>query len=124
MSRIIATAAIRGAHQMVGRAEKDLAKVIKKHGKDTAVAYPNTAYYLPIPLLFLGQKVQKLGDLEETLQEARNLLGRIPESEVWLPYLGETLDSGVATLLAEEIIESVKYVNGGNPAKGIWLVAP
>ena len=120
MSKIIATAAIRGAHEMVARAEADLQKTIKAKGKDAQVAYPNTAYYLPIMLLFLGQKVQKLGDLEESLQEAKNLLGRIPEHELWLPYLGETLDSGVATLIAEEIIESLKCVNG-NPAEGIWL---
>jgi acetyl-CoA synthase len=120
MSKIIATAAIRGAHAMVARAEEDLQKTIKAKGKDTQVAYPNTAYYLPIMLLFLGQKVQKLGDLEESLQEAKNLLGRIPDNELWLPYLGETLDSGVATLIAEEIIESLKCVNG-NPAEGIWL---
>ena len=120
MSKIIATAAIRGAHEMVARAEADLKKIIKAKGKDAQVAYPNTAYYLPIMLLFLGQKVQKLGDLEESLQEAKNLLGRIPDNELWLPYLGETLDSGVATLIAEEIIESLKYVNG-NPAEGIWL---
>ncbi len=121
MSKIIATAAIRGAHEMVGRAEKALAKVIKEKGKDTPVAYPNTAYYLPIMLLFLGQKVQKAGDLEESLQEARKLLGQIPSDKIWLPYLGETLDSGVATLIAEEVIESLKYVDGGNPAEGIWL---
>jgi acetyl-CoA synthase len=120
MSKIIATAAIRGAHEMVARAEEDLQKMIKAKGKDTQVAYPNTAYYLPIMLLFLGQKVQKLGDLEESLQEAKKLLGRIPDNDLWLPYLGETLDSGVATLIAEEIIESLKYLNG-NPADGIWL---
>lgn len=120
MSKIIATAAIRGAHEMVARAEEDLKKTIKTKGKDAQAAYPNTAYYLPIMLLFLGQKVQKLGDLEESLQEAKNLLGRIPDNELWLPYLGETLDSGVATLIAEEIIESLKYLNG-NPVEGIWL---
>jgi len=121
MSKIIATAAIRGAHAMVARAEEDLQKAIKAKGKDAPVAYPNTAYYLPIILLFLGQKVQKIGDLEESLQEAKKLLGRVPTNELWLPYLGETLDSGVATLLAEEIIESLKYVNGSNPVEGIWL---
>jgi acetyl-CoA synthase len=120
MSKIIATAAIRGAHAMVARAEEDLQKIIKSKGKDSQVAYPNTAYYLPIMLLFLGQKVQKIGDLEESLQEAKKLLGRIPDHDLWLPYLGETLDSGVATLIAEEIIESLKYVNG-SPAEGIWL---
>ena len=58
MSKIIATAAIRGAHEMVARAEAALAKAIEQKGKDTPVAYPNTAYYLPIMYLFLGQKVE------------------------------------------------------------------
>ena len=108
MSKIIATAAIRGAHKLVEQAEQDLAKAIEAKGKDHPVAYPDTAYFLPIMLLFLGQKVQKLGDLEESVQEARKLLGRVPTDDLWLPYLGETLDSGVATLLAEETIESLK----------------
>ncbi|MBD3308376.1 CO dehydrogenase/CO-methylating acetyl-CoA synthase complex subunit beta, partial [candidate division KSB3 bacterium] len=121
MSKIIATAAIRGAHQLVEQAEHDLQKAIETFGKDTPVAYPNTAYYLPILLLFLGQKAQKIGDLEEALQEAKKLLSPIPSGELWLPYLGDTLDAGVATLIAEEIIESLKYVDGNNPATGIWL---
>jgi acetyl-CoA synthase len=121
MSKIIATAAIRGAHKLVGQAEESLTKAIKEKGKDCPIAYPNTAYYLPIMMLFLGQKVQKIGDLVESLQEARKLLRDIPSEEMWLPYLGDTLDSGVATLIAEEIIESLKYVIGPNPVNGIWL---
>jgi acetyl-CoA synthase len=121
MSKIIATAAIRGAYKLVEQAEKALKKAIEVKGKDAAVVYPNTAYYLPIMLLFLGQKVQKVGDLEESLQEAKRLLGKIPDSKLWLPYLGETLNSGVAALIAEEIIESLKYLMGPNPEQGIWL---
>ncbi|MFC1584073.1 acetyl-CoA decarbonylase/synthase complex subunit alpha/beta [Fibrobacterota bacterium] len=121
MSKIIATAAIRGAHAMVARAEKDLAAAIKAKGKECKVEYPNTAYFLPIMLLFLGQKVTTLGDLEESLQEAKKLLGPIPSEGLWLPYLGDTLNSGVATLIAEEIIESLKYVMGPGTAEGIWL---
>jgi acetyl-CoA synthase len=121
MSKIIATAAIRGAHKLVEHAEKSLKKAIEAKGKDAPVAYPGTAYFLPIMLLFLGQKVQKLGDLEESLHEAKKLLGDIPTDNLWLPYLGETLNSGVAALLAEEIIESLKYVMGPKPENGIWL---
>jgi len=120
MSKIIATAAIRGAHTLVAQAEENLNKAIEKHGKDAALAYPNTAYFLPIMLLFLGQKVTKLGDLEESLQEAKKLLGEIPSDKLWLPYLGETLDSGVATLIAEEIIESLPHLEPQTP-NGIWL---
>jgi acetyl-CoA synthase len=121
MSKIIATAAIRGAHTLVGRAEEALALAVKARGREHPVAYPNTAYYLPIFLLFLGQKVARLGDLEESLAEAKKLLRPVPSDELWLPYLGDTLDSGVAALMAEEIIESLKYVNGESPENGIWL---
>ncbi len=121
MSKIIAKAAIRGAHKLVEQAEKKLEKAIKEKGKDASVAYPNTAYYLHIMLMLLGQKVQKVGDMEESLQEAKKLLHDIPTDELWLPYLGDTLDSGIATLIAEEIIESLKYVIGPNPVDGIWL---
>ena len=106
---------------MVERAEEALAKAIAEKGKETKVEYPNTAYYLPIMYLFLGQKVEKLGDLEESMQEARKLLGEIPTEELWLPYLGDALDSGVATLIAEETIEVLKFVMGPNPVEGIWL---
>jgi acetyl-CoA synthase len=121
MSKIIATAAIRGAHKIYNQAEENLAKAIEEKGKDHPIAYPNTAYYLPIMLLFLGQKVEKLGDLEESMQEAKKLLRDIPSDDLWLPYLGDALDSGVATLLAEETFESLKYVMGPNPVEGIWL---
>lgn len=121
MSRIIAAAAIRGAHRMVERAEEALARAIAEKGKDQRVEYPNTAYYLPIMLLFLGQRVQKLGDLEESLQEARKLLPAVPTERLWLPYLGDALDAGVATLIAEETIEALKFVTGPNPVESIWL---
>ncbi|MBM4143582.1 MAG: CO dehydrogenase/CO-methylating acetyl-CoA synthase complex subunit beta [Lentisphaerae bacterium] len=121
MSKIIAGAAIRGAHKLVKRAETALAEAIAQKGEDAAVEYPNTAYYLPIMLLFLGQRVKKLGDLEESLAEARKLLPEVPSDEVWLPYLGDTLDAGVATLIAEETIEALKYAVGPGPAGGLWL---
>ena len=106
---------------MVERAEEALARAIEEKGKDTEVAYPNTAYYLPIMYLFLGQKVEKLGDLTESMAEARKLLAPIPADDMWLPYLGDTLDAGVATLIAEETIEALKFVTGPDPVEGIWL---
>ena len=81
MSKIIASAAVRGAHAMVARAEKELARAIEARGKDQKVEYPSTAYYLPIMYLFLGQKVQTLGDLEESLCEAKKLLATTPSPE-------------------------------------------
>ena len=121
MSKIIATAAIRGAHKLVEQAEACLLEAIKTKGENAPVSYPNTAYYLPIIYLFLGQKVEKIGDLKESLVEARKLLAKVPSNDLWLPYLGDTLDSGVAALIAEEIIESLKYAVGPNPEQGIWI---
>jgi len=121
MSKIIATAAIRGAHKLFAQAEADLAKAIELKGKDAKLEYPNTAYYLPIMYLFLGQKVEKIGDLVESLAEAKKLLHPVPSNELWLPYLGDTLDSGVATLIAEETIEVLKCLIGPDPVNDIWL---
>ncbi len=121
MSKIIASAAIRGAHKLVERAEAELAKAIEQKGKDQAVEYPDTAYFLPIMLMLLGQKVKTLGDLQESMQQARNLLPPVPSDSLWLPYLGGTLDAGAATLIAEETIEVLKYLMGPNPVEGIWL---
>ncbi|GAH93989.1 unnamed protein product [marine sediment metagenome] len=47
MSKIIASAAIRGAHKYVKEAEEKLNKLIEEKGPDEKVAFPNTAYYLP-----------------------------------------------------------------------------
>ncbi len=38
-------------------------------------------------------------------------------TKTWLPYLGETLDAGVATLLAEEAILALRFAYGQEPQK-------
>src|SRR3989338_351962 len=101
MSKIIATRAIRGAHKIMTRAEQDLAKAIEKNGKDMQVGFPDTNYYLPFAYAMLGMKASKAGDLLEILSYAKGLLPKIPDEAVWLPYLGPTLDAGMATLFAE-----------------------
>jgi len=120
MSKIIASAAIRGAHKYVREAERELNKLTKEKGSDYKVAYPNTAYYLPFIYAILGLKVENLEGTREALKEAKNLLPPLPSDKLWLPYLGDALDAGVATLIAEEIIEALKYARGEKP-EGIWL---
>lgn len=123
MSRIIATAAIRGAHSIVKQAEEKLREAIESKGKDTKVEYPDTGYYLPIIYSATAFEVKTLGDCEEALGHARALLPPIPEEKIYLPYLGWALDAGMATLFAEEVIEACKYLIGPNPVGGIWLGA-
>jgi acetyl-CoA synthase len=131
MSKVIATRAIRGAHKLVQRAEKALQEALEEKGPETRVEFPNTGYYLPISHGILGQNIETLGGLEELLQEARRLLPPVPDEKVWVPYLGHTLDAGMATLFADEIIEAIKYTQdplpylpAANPDNGrLWLGA-
>jgi acetyl-CoA synthase len=123
MSKIIASAAIRGAHKIAKQAEDILARAIEGKGKDCQVEFPNTGYYLPIIYSMTGIAVEKLSDFEEVMKEIKNLLPPLVDDELWVPYLGPTLDAGMATLFAEEIIEACKYLIGPNPVDGIWLGA-
>jgi acetyl-CoA synthase len=117
MSRYIATRAIRGASALVTEAEIMLRKAIRDKGENTKVAFPNTAYFMPTILGMTGQSVETLGQLEPILQHSRDLLHPLPANSKWTPYLGETLDSGMATLLAAEVIEAVRFVYGLQPEK-------
>ncbi len=115
MSRYIATRAIRGANAIVTEAEYMLKKALAEKGPDTPVAFPNTAYYLPLIFGMTGKEVDKLGQLKEVLAHAHSLLHPLPSRQNWTPYLGETLDSGMATLIAAEIIEAIRFVYGLQP---------
>jgi acetyl-CoA synthase len=120
MSRIIAKAAIRGAHKYVSQAEEELQKALEAHGPEKEVGFPNTAYYLPLILALTGLEVKNLGDMQKALERAKALLPPVPSDQLWLPYLGNALDAGIATLIAEEIIEALKYANGEEPEEP-WL---
>jgi acetyl-CoA synthase len=123
MSRYIATRAIRGANALVTEAEIMLNKALKEKGPDTPVSFPNTAYYIPVIGGMTGVQVEKLGQLEQVIQHARELLHPTPSVNKWTPYLGETLDSGMATLLAAETIEVVRFIYGlqPEPMEGVTL---
>ena len=64
-----------------------------------------------------------MADLRDILKRAKELLPERPSEKVWLPYLGSTLDAGVAALFACEIIEACKYITGPHPVDDIWLGA-
>jgi acetyl-CoA synthase len=123
MSRYIATRAIRGANALVTEAELMLNKALKEKGPDTPVSFPNTAYYIPVIGGMTGVQVEKLGQLEQVINHARGLLHPSPSDIKWTPYLGETLDSGMATLLAAETIEVIRFIYGlqPEPMPGITL---
>ncbi len=123
MSRVICRDAIVGAREAVTRAKSVLADAIRAKGADHPVGFPNTAYYLPVIHAMMGEKVEKLRDLQPVLDHCDELLPEPPADEVWLPYLGDALDAGMATLFAFETIEACKTVIGPHPVNGMWLGA-
>lgn len=110
MSKVIASAAIRGAYKIIGRAEKKWQEAMDKWGASEPVGFPNTAYYLPIIYGILGVKVERLGDMESVLKKCKTLLPLPVREEHPLPYLAPALDAGMATFFAEEIIEAIRYL--------------
>lgn len=110
MSKIIASAAIRGAHKIIGQADAKWQQAMDKWGANEPVGFPNTAYYLPVIYGILGSKVEKLGDMEQVLSRCKSLLPPMVKETHPLPYLAPALDAGMATLFAEELIEAIRYL--------------
>ncbi len=110
MSKIIASAAIRGAHKIVSQAEEKWKQAMEKHGANEPVGFPNTAYYLPVIYGILGEKVEKLGDMEKILKKCKSILPPLVKETHPLPYLAPALDAGMATFFAEELIEAIRYL--------------
>ena len=122
MSRVLAEAAIRGAHKIVAAAEEKLRDAIRRKGRNAAVEFPNTAYCLPVIFSMLGIPVKTLADCEPVLAQCKRLLPP-PDARTESPDLAPALNAGMASLYAAEIIEACKYLIGPPPVTGIWLGA-
>jgi acetyl-CoA synthase len=118
MSKLVAAAAIRGSHTVVAEAESKLEAAIAKYGDKHALEFPETAFFLPMANALLGLDVATLGQARQVLETAKGLLSDEPSDKVWLPYLSGTLDAGVATLLGEELIKAVAYLEQEEPLEG------
>ncbi len=111
MSKLVAFAAIQGARNIVSKAEGIYKRALEQYGPDQKLEFPNTAYYLPIIYSLLGIPVKTLRDAGKVLEICKKLLPPIVKNRYHLPYLGPTLDAGMATLFAEEIVEAIRYVD-------------
>ena len=119
MSKLVAFAAIQGAYNIVSKAEGTYKKALAKYGPDQKLEFPNTAYYLPIIYSVLGIAVKTLGDAKKPLEIIRKLLPPHVKNVHHLPFLGPLLDAGMAAILAEEIVEAIRYVED----PGFYLVS-
>ncbi len=112
MSRLVAFAAIQGAYNIISKAEGAFKRAVDKYGLNQPLAFPNTAYYLPVIYSILGMKVEKVADAEPVLARCKALLPPHirTKGNIHVPYLGHLLDAGMAAILAEEIVEAIRYV--------------
>ncbi len=91
-----------GSEQALDAAKGLLDQAIESKGRESKVAFPDTAYSLPCIYAATGKKMKTLGDLEGALQIVESLINRTH-------LLEYALNSGLATALAAEVIESIKY---------------
>ena len=117
MSKVVAAAVIRGAQDIFRQASDFLNKAIKEKGPQQKIGFPETAFYFPLANALLGVRTETLKDALPILEHAKSLLPQIPSEKVWLPYLGDALNAGMATLFSEEIIMALRYLYGQEPQK-------
>jgi acetyl-CoA synthase len=115
MSKIVAASCIRGAQEIHKQAKDYLDKAIKEKGENTKIGFPETAFYFPMANALLGTKVEALKDVKGVLKHAASLIPQIPSEKNWLPYLGNTLNAGMAALFDEEIIVALRYLYEQEP---------
>ncbi|HHY60773.1 MAG TPA: CO dehydrogenase/CO-methylating acetyl-CoA synthase complex subunit beta, partial [Clostridia bacterium] len=98
--------AVEGSLIALSYAEILLNQAIKKYGPDKQVAYPDTAYYLPVIRCLSGEEVTCLRDLVPILNRMRN------QVKTYEYTFENARLAGEATLYAAEIIEALRYVRG------------
>lgn len=107
----LAQSAIRGAHKLYEEAQGKLRLAIEEHGSNKDLSFPDTAYYLPFTYAVTGERIKDLSKAESVLNTIKGLLSEMPKTESDLKDLSAVLNAGLVALMAEEIIEAIKYLN-------------
>ena len=97
-----------GSNTVAGLTEGAVNDAIAKYGADKEIAFPDTAYFFPTIYAATGVKVKTLGDLPACVGVLKSLITNQED-------LGQALNAGLATAVGAEILEGLKWVEGGNP---------
>ena len=100
-----------GSNAVAGLVEGAVNDAIAKYGADKEISFPDTAYYFPTIYAATGVKVKTLGDLPACVGVLKSLITNQED-------LGQALNAGLATAVGAEIIEGLKYAEGGDPYAG------
>ena len=118
MSHEVISAVIRGAKGFVEEADEKLKAALVKHGPDKGVGFRETAFYLPMACALMGIEAKKLSDLQPIVDHCKEILPAVPTADMWLPYLGDGLDAGAATLLSSEVTCALRCLDGEKIEEG------
>ena len=97
-----------GSNAVAGLTEGAVNDAIAKYGADHPIAFPDTAYFFPTIYAATGVKVKTLGDLPACVGVLKSLITNQED-------LGQALNAGLATAVGAEILEGLKWAEGGNP---------
>ena len=97
-----------GSNAVAGLTEGAVNDAIAKYGADHAIAFPDTAYFFPTIYAATGVKVRTLGDLVPCVAVMKSLITNQED-------LGQALNAGLATAVGAEILEGLKWAQGGDP---------
>ena len=97
-----------GSNAVAGLTEGAVNDAIAKYGAEHPIAFPDTAYFFPTIYAATGVKVKTLGDLPACVGVLKSLITNQED-------LGQALNAGLATAVGAEILEGLKWVEGGNP---------
>lgn len=100
--------AFTGSDEMFALAEAAINKTYDKLGPNAPVAFGSTAYNLCCIYAYLGLKVTTVGELKAAMEPIKALMTREYR-------LGSVFTSGIATVLAAEVIEACKYAENPTP---------
>ena len=97
-----------GSNAVAGLTEGAVNDAIAKYGAEKEIAFPDTAYFFPTIYAATGVKVKTLGDLPACVGVLKSLITNQED-------LGQALNAGLATAVGAEILEVLKYAEGGDP---------
>lgn len=109
----------KGAEAVLKAANDALEKAMREKGVSQAVSFPDTNYFLPLAKAFLDIEVKSLNDCSRVLQQAQKLDNNQPTANGFkIDALGGILNKGISTLLCEEVLACLKYLNKEHPQAG------
>ncbi len=118
MSEVLIQLGTKGTEAVLKLTHEALDKAIKDKGANQHIEFGQTNYYLPLANALLKLEVKTLGDCLEVIKQAEGLdKNQAAVSGLKIDALGGILNKGIATLLCEEVLACLHYLNQAHPNK-------